>query len=414
MNDVSIPRPHAVTRLADFLAIGVAIALPWSTSLTSILIALWIIAVLPRIGWANMRREIFTPTASLPMLLWALGVLGVLWAHAPWADRLENAVSFQRLLMIPLLILYFRHSESGWRVVVGYLASCTVLLALSLTTALWPSVWRPDNPGVPVRDQIAQSAEFAMCAFGLGYLALDAWHAKKFWRAAALLALILVFLGNLVFIATSRAELVVIAVLIVAGAARQWGWGGAVAGVVALISLAILAWTASDYLRGRLKHGVWEFEQYRTNNRPTSIGLRLAWWSKSVDLVAEAPLFGHGTGSIRSLFVDHTPVAPGQKSFQTTNPHNQALTIAVQIGLVGTALLFAMWFTQIMLFRGSGIYPWIGLVVIVQNVVGSVFNSHIFDFALGWTYVWGVGVVGGIVLQAAKIQPAQEATARPS
>ena len=407
--------PRAMTRLADILAIGVAIALPWSTSLTGILIALWILAVLPLTpGWAGTRREVFTPAASLPILLWALGVVGVLWAHAPWADRLENAISFQRLLMIPLLILYFRRSENGWRVVVAYVASCTVLLALSLTTSLWPDVWRPRSPGVPVRDQIVQSAEFAMCAFGLGYLALAAWREKKFWHAAALLALILAFLGNVMFIATSRTELVVVAILIVAGAGRQWGWTGAAAGVAALISLAIVAWTSSDYLRFRVGHAVWEFQEYRTKNTPTSVGLRVAWWTKSVDLIAEAPLFGHGTGSIRSLFVHHTPVTPGQGSFQTGNPHNQALTIAIQIGLVGTAILFAMWFSQIMLFRGSGLYPWLGFVVVVQNIVGSMFNSHIFDFALGWTYVWGVGVIGGIVLQATKIQPTQEATARSS
>jgi hypothetical protein len=112
------------------------------------------------------------------------------------------------------------------------------------------------------------------------------------------------------------------------------------------------------------------------------------------------------------LFVDHTPVAPGQRSFPTANPHNQTFTIAIQIGLVGTAVLFAMWFSQIMLFRGSGLYPWIGLVVVVQNIIGSVFNSHIFDFALGWTYVWGVGVIGGIVLQA--MEPPSAPAASPA
>ena len=41
---------------------------------------------------------------------------------------------------------------------------------------------------------------------------------------------------------------------------------------------------------------------------------------------------------------------------------------------------------------------WIGLVVVVQNIVGSLFNSHIFDFTQGWTYVVGMGVAGGMVI----------------
>jgi hypothetical protein len=40
----------------------------------------------------------------------------------------------------------------------------------------------------------------------------------------------------------------------------------------------------------------------------------------------------------------------------------------------------------------------IGLVVVVQNVVSSLFNSHLFDFLEGWIYVLSVGVAGGMSL----------------
>ena len=53
-----------------------------------------------------------------------------------------------------------------------------------------------------------------------------------------------------------------------------------------------------------------------------------------------------------------------------------------------------------MLFRGAGLWAWIGLVVVTQNVVGSLFNSFLFDFTEGWLYVLGVGVAGGMVLKA--------------
>jgi len=39
------------------------------------------------------------------------------------------------------------------------------------------------------------------------------------------------------------------------------------------------------------------------------------------------------------------------------------------------------------------------LVVVTQNVVSSLFNSHLFDFTQGWIYVFGVGVAGGVVLR---------------
>jgi O-antigen ligase len=39
---------------------------------------------------------------------------------------------------------------------------------------------------------------------------------------------------------------------------------------------------------------------------------------------------------------------------------------------------------------------WVGLTVVVQNIVSSLLNSHLFDFHEGWLYVLGVGVAGAI------------------
>ena len=59
-----------------------------------------------------------------------------------------------------------------------------------------------------------------------------------------------------------------------------------------------------------------------------------------------------------------------------------------------------MWAAHFCLFLARGPYVWIGTVVVVENVVSSLFNSHLFDFASGWLYVFGVGVVGGMVLRS--------------
>ena len=82
------------------------------------------------------------------------------------------------------------------------------------------------------------------------------------------------------------------------------------------------------------------------------------------------------------------------------NPHNQTLNVAVQWGIIGVAVLYAMWTSHLLLFRGKDLANWIGLLVVVQNIFTSLFNSHIFDFHEGWMYVLGVGVAGGMVLKA--------------
>jgi O-antigen ligase len=82
----------------------------------------------------------------------------------------------------------------------------------------------------------------------------------------------------------------------------------------------------------------------------------------------------------------------------------------VQWGMLGIVILYAMWLVHLLLFRGDGLASWIGLLVVVQNVVSSLFNSHLFDFHEGWMYVLGVGIAGGMVMQA----KTRDATAPPA
>jgi hypothetical protein len=37
------------------------------------------------------------------------------------------------------------------------------------------------------------------------------------------------------------------------------------------------------------------------------------------------------------------------------------------------------------------------LVVVTQNIIGSLSGSYLFAFTQGWIYVFGVGVAGGMV-----------------
>jgi O-antigen ligase len=67
-------------RLADWLALGVAIASPWSTSAAGICIAAWLVVLLPTLDLPAMRRELATAAGGLPVALWCLGVLGMFWA----------------------------------------------------------------------------------------------------------------------------------------------------------------------------------------------------------------------------------------------------------------------------------------------------------------------------------------------
>jgi O-antigen ligase len=115
----------------------------------------------------------------------------------------------------------------------------------------------------------------------------------------------------------------------------------------------------------------------------------------------QAPIFGHGTGSTKAIFADAAKDKEGEWANTIRNPHNQTLYVAIQWGLVGTIVLFAMWYAHLSLFFGQSIMHWIGLIVVSQNIVSSTLNSHLFDFHEGWLYVRGVGVASGAIKKVA-------------
>jgi len=389
--------------LADWLAVGVALSLPWSTSATGILIALWLVALLPTLNVEAVRRELLTAAGGLPVLLWLLAAAGMLWANVTWEERLYGLGGFHRLLVIPLLLMQFRRSQCGAKVLYAFLLSAISLLVTSWAFALIPALGAHGKTyGVPVKDYVFQSAIFVVCALALIGTACELRHrpiSHKKWIVPALIALAALFLANMAFVVTSRTALVVAPVLVVALGWHLFGFKGVLVSCLAAAVLAGASWFASPYLRERVLHSFSDFHSYLNKNEVSSTGLHIEFLKKSAAIVEEAPLIGHGTGSITEEFRRATAGETGAAGFATANPHNQIFAVAIQLGLAGAAVLLAMWAAHFMLFRGVGLTAWIGVIVVVQNVVSSLVNSHLFDFSHGWLYVFGVGIAGGMALR---------------
>src|SRR5262245_51505989 len=253
--------------------------------------------------------------------------------------------------------------------------------------------------GIPVKDSNSQSAMFTLCAFGLAEAAIQAWHKAQRHLAWLLVALAVLFLVNILYAAVSRTALVAVPILLVLFAFRRLGWKGVAGLLIATTAIVVAAWATSSHLRERttgLFEEIRDFEP--TALVRTSAGERLEFWRKSVAIIAAAPVFGHGTGTIAEQFRRSAVRQTGIAAQASTNPHNQIFATAIQLGLVGVLLLFAMWTAHLRFLGGPGVAPGLGLVVVVQNIVSSLFNSSLFDFGQGWIYVLGVGTLCGMVL----------------
>jgi len=391
----------------DIYPVLVAASIPWSTTAVAIFMTVWFFVLIPTVEPRSFLRSLKHPACFLPIAFFALAVIGTLWADGPWSARFHGVSPVAKLLAIPFLFYHFERSTRGVQVLTAFLVSCVLLLAMSWIVAFDPRLALRAVPlkdyygvaayGVPVKNYIDQSQEFALCAVGLAYPIVTLLRSKRILPAASLIALSLSFVVNMAFVIVSRTALVTMPIMVAVFVLLHLKWRSIVIILSVTTVFGGLAWATSPQLRWKAETVLMDYQLYKERNAATSIGLRLEFWQKSLRFFFEAPFLGHGTGSIRGLFEEAAVDQSGAAAQVVGNPHNQTLNVAIQWGAIGIVVLYAMWLQHMLLFRGDGLVTWIGLMVVVQNVFTSLFNSHIFDFHEGWMYVLGVGVAGGLL-----------------
>lgn len=402
--------PVAWGETVDLFAILTVASLPWSTSLTAIFNAAFLVCMVPFLDIRAFLQSLARPICAAPIALFMLALVGTLWSDAAWGVRLYAVGPTVKLLVLPVLLYHFERSPRGHWIFIAFLVSCALLSVMSWLVAFYPDLsLKPYDPlerGIFVKNYIDQSQEFTLCAVALAYPVMMLLREKRYWPAVLLTALALSFLVNMAFVVVSRTALVTAPIMLGVFALLHLRWRSVAIVSAALIACFAIAWQASPQLRKTADRFSRDYRLYMQENVPTSMGERLEYWRHAVQFFVQAPLLGHGTGSTQGLFeraAKEPSWVPGARVFP--NPHNQTLHVAIQWGIVGVGVLYAIWIFHFQLFCGDGFARWIGLLVVVQNFFTSLFNSHLFDFHEGWMYVIGVGVAGGMVIRARQAVP---------
>ncbi|QOZ48645.1 ligase [Bradyrhizobium sp. CCBAU 53340] len=398
----------------DLFAVLTVALLPWSTSGFYISLGFWFLVQVPRLPSLDVGaflHLISRPICLLPIILFLVAVLGTLWADVPWQARILGVKPVAKLLVIPFLVHHFHLSRRGHWVFIAFFVSCVLLMILSWIVLFAPGLklTATASEGVPVKNYIDQSQEFALCMVGIWPCVSILYRQRRYATATAVAVLALGFFANMAFVASARSALVYLPALLIVLTIKHCNGRQSAILLLVIVLAATMVWSTSSYLRTRVHDILIEYQSYEQNipvnkarerNIPFSTGLRLEYWQKSIRFFANAPLLGNGTGSIEQLFQRDAVGKSGLGVEITKNPHNQTLYVAVQWGVIGVAVLYAMWLYHLVSFRGHGTASWVGLLVVVQNIASSLTNSHLFDFHEGWMYVLGVGTAGGMSLAA--------------
>ena len=203
-----------------------------------------------------------------------------------WGARLYAVGPAAKLLMLPVLFYHFERSARGMWVFVAFLVSCALLMVMSWIVAVRSRARRSSRDaecGVPVKNYIDQSQEFALCAVVLAYPVVTLLRRKRIWLAVLLIA---------VSPELRRQHGVRHRVADRAGHHADHAGGVRVAApemakhrhdrLARRPCCGAMAWMASPQLRGRTETFSPGLPALQGTNVATSIGLRLEFWRKSL------------------------------------------------------------------------------------------------------------------------------------
>lgn len=385
---------HALTAARAAFVAAFA-ALPVSTAAANIAMGLGLIAWLASgralEAWRIVRAE---PVVLIAAGLFALLCLSALWSPAP-AHEQWNAVSkFRKLLLIPIIASVFDDARWRLRVLKAGLVVGVVTLALSYFSVVtdyqfpvaraYPVVIDGPAPfnATVFKQHITQGWLMSLFAFACLCAAMHAVDRRWRWAFAAIG--VLAVIDNLGFVQgrTGHFATVVLLLLWSVLALGRRGLFLAASGIA--VASVVLASSGAAFFT-RITQTMHEVEQVEAGStKATSVSHRMAFYRNGLTLVRSAPVFGHGLGSMSTVYAPLTIGKQGVEAEGAGNPHNEYLNLAIQAGLAATALFIAL---LVMLAKRArpapGLPSWLGQGVVALVAVSSLFNSTIWDFNEG-------------------------------
>lgn len=386
---------HAETS-ARGLAIALGFSIPISVALDNILLGLILAAWLAS---GNFRDKFATikasPVALAALMLFGLMVLGLAHGARNPGDGLLYLGKYLDLLFVPVFVTVFQNERTRAYALKAF--CCAIVLSIVVSHLALHGLLI-NNPILPREQLLSGGFKFSithslLVGFGAFAFALMA-HATndRVWRMG-LIGLALIAAHNVLFTVISRTGYLVFAVLMLYFAVAAFRWRGVAVAAALGVAVFFTAYVSADRFYQRMNDAAAELSDWRPDKpSDTSIGLRMEFFRGSLQIIREHPLLGAGTGSFPAAYAATVTGKPMEKS---TNPHNEYLLIASQIGLIGLACLILLFCLQWRLAAAitPTIYRDLGRGLVLVFAIGCLFNSLLLDHTEGLLFAWASGLI---------------------
>ncbi|HES75435.1 MAG TPA: O-antigen ligase domain-containing protein [bacterium] len=358
-----------------------------STALLSVaaglVVLFWLLSARFAQSWQRVKSE---PAVWMALGLVALSLLGMSYTPAPLDEAVEGAGKYVKLLLLPLALVLL--DDECWirRALYAFLAALTLAVFASYLEGygLTPD-WTAKGDTTAFAGHITLSLFEAIGAFIAFTFARFEPQRRTLW-----IVLGLFFLSHLFILNTGRTGQVLALSMLALLMFQVWRWKGVLIGGLAAVVLIAGVWFGSAQFQQRIQVGAHDLQQYQEGESRNSLGARLDFWKNSFSIIADAPLLGHGTASLKPIY----PAYASEKGWLTDNPHNEFLMVMIQWGVPGLLLLLGLF---VFLARATPVLqPEAAAMmwgVLAAYVLGGLFNSLLLDHREGMMFALLAGLL---------------------
>lgn len=386
---------------------------PFSTALTNFFVIFTCLTFL--LAVCSDRKLLDTAKFAPSILalgLFVLFLLGSVWSIAPQKEILQALGKYMKLFLIPIGLALAWHDDTlPRRAIVWFLVGAAVL---ALSSYL---VWRNMMPASSynwwrigdINNATAFKNHITMGII-LGFSSLICWN--YFFYTSSLSSRLLsigsgvYFAFPVIFLTQGRTGYVVLFVGVVTLCVLRFRsiWKMLVVSILTATTMFVGFYSVSDNFKQRTSHLISEIKDYSSSNQMhlsgtrfsdsgevNSSGIRLSFYKAGLQIIAQNPIFGLGTGSFSEGFAPTAKKLWPQNSpeFSTRHqPHSEMILIGVQLGSAGLIIYMSLLGSLIGVTRKSNSWEASSLsILVVIFGMAAIFNSLLWDVTEGHWFV---------------------------
>ena len=380
---------------AFICALIFAFFIPFGPALTNLFLFLTLVFVLLSGNLSEHIKIIWDNKVSKSaIILFALLALGTLWSIADTSDAFRVLKKYNALLYISILIPIF---SSQTRKDIGvniFLFSMTFILAIIYLMKFGvisefnipiPGRDRPVNVTIDGGFQTHIITNILMAFAAYIYLIRTALNVGL--KLAFNFILFSLAAYNVLFISTGTSGQVLFAILLVLFVIQSLNKRTlAILAIFSIISIIIGTLQSNDSsatsnVSFTVEKLTSRFHELTVDSTPKNVNHRPQRYINSIKMIASDPWFGTGTGSYAAAYKEKLPEIEKITTGTKWNPHNEYLSIGVQVGVAGIFLLLFLFFNQLKaaskITTSEDRYIAQGFVVLM--IIGCLANSMIMD-----------------------------------